>query len=156
MQHPNNPPKISRCHSSKPSNHGWCNCPPISIEKNEMSSRYVPIEYDTDDAIHIIDPRTGYTFCEQSLANLLSPLQAITMWDLQQSQFDNWKGCWTCLRGSDRYENMILDRDYRDCIAYAAIMFDDPGDWGGAMFDLSPAEIISWHWEEIYETTKKS
>jgi len=109
-----------------------------------------------DDPIHIINPRTGYTFCNQGLANLTLPLQAITMWDLQQSQVDNWKGCWTCLRGSDRYDNMILDRDYRDCISYAAIMFDDPGDWGGAMFELSPAEIISWHWEEIYETAKKS
>lgn len=52
---------------------------------------------------------------------------------------------------------VAIDRDLRDCIFYAWIMFgDDAGDLGGAMFELSPPEIIGWVWDEqLYASARR-
>lgn len=42
----------------------------------------------------------------------------------------------------------LLDRDLRDCVFYSDLLFDDGGEAGVAMFELSPAEIIRWRMEQ--------
>jgi len=103
----------------------------------------------TDKTIHVIDPRhPDLTFCKQPKDNVHN---AVLMRELQEQ----WWQCFDCRVGADKLFMAILDRDLRDCCNYAAIMFDDPGDLGGAMFELGPADIIRWEWERFFGNPAK-
>ena len=59
------------------------------------------------------------------------------------------------VKEADRIFLGMLDRDLRDCVAWAWIMgFEEP-DMGGAMFELGPAEIIRWEWEQFFGNPAK-
>lgn len=46
----------------------------------------------------------------------------------------------------------IEDRDMRDCIVYAAIMFGFYGSrsLGGAMYEVGPTEVVAWEWQREF------
>jgi hypothetical protein len=56
-------------------------------------------------------------------------------------------------KGEDSFRRH-LDRDIRDCYTYAYVMGFDP-DYGGAMFELGPMEIVSWAWELQFDPERK-
>lgn len=65
-----------------------------------------------------------------------------SIFDPDEATYRVWKSA------SEREFHAYLDRDFRDCVVYAWLM--GYSDFGGAMFELSPMEVVRWQMEERF------